>query len=114
MSEERFDRIDAALQSLGDRLTQTRQDITGIQAQLRRLGDAQAQMRNDMGVMHEEVLDRIRIATDDTGPRMEMNRRFDEVLSQLREHAVPGDAADRYFARKINEHERQLRKLEER
>ena len=41
-----------------------------------------------------------------------MNRRFDEVLTTLRDHAVPGDAVDRYFASKLNDHERRIRDLE--
>jgi hypothetical protein len=87
----------------------TRQDDS--RTELSRLG---GQLVHDMGVMHEDLLDHIRGAADDSGLRSEMNRRFDEVLAQLRDHALPGDAADRHFARTLNDHEKRLTDLERR
>ena len=71
-------------------------------------------LRSHMGVLHEDVIDRIRASAEDDSLRIEMNKRFDEVLASLKDHAIPGNAADRFFARKIKEHDRRLDALEKR
>jgi len=72
-----------------------------------------AELRTHMGVLHEDVIGRIRDMAEDASLRTEMNRRFDEVMTNLADHAIPGDAADRHFARAVNDHEKRITALEE-
>jgi hypothetical protein len=67
-----------------------------------------------MGVLHEETLERIRASAEDDSLRIEMNRRFDDVLRRLDDHAAAGDAADRHFARTVAEQGRRLDAVERR
>jgi hypothetical protein len=94
MSDERLARIEEHLHLL----------VTG-QA---KFATSLEELRNHMGVLHEDVVARIQALGEDDSLEIAMERRFDEVLRSLADHAIPGDATDRYLARKIKEHDERL------
>lgn len=107
MSEARFDRIDERLDVLTADVAVLKTDVTGLKAETRDL-------RTHMGVLHEEVLDRIAALGADDSLRREMQAGFAEIKRMILDHAVPGEAADRHFAATLADHERRIRTLEQR
>ncbi len=70
-------------------------------------------LRRHMGVLHEEVLDRIKGIGEDDSLRREMRAGFAELQELFRDHAIPGDAFDKQCAMTLSGHERRLKTLEQ-
>ena len=119
MSEERFQRIEQKLDGvvadvavLKTDVAVLKADVAGLKTDVGGLKTDVAALGNQMRVLHEDVIDRIR-ATDSTEIlRAEMRSGFAEVLRALADHAVPGEAADRLFARVLDDHEQRIQSLE--
>jgi chromosome segregation ATPase len=71
-----------------------------------------AELRRHMGMLHEDVIDRIRALKEDDSLRREMRAGFAELRQLLTDHTVVGDAADRRFAATLDDHEHRIRSLE--
>ncbi|HUF46350.1 MAG TPA: hypothetical protein VMM93_00980 [Vicinamibacterales bacterium] len=118
MSDDRLARIESKLDNLTADVGAVKLDVAVLKTDVGVLKTGQntlegkvVELGDHMRALHQDVVDRIKAIAEDDG-RIEMNRRFDEVLQAIRDHSIPGDAADRYFARKINEHDRRLDALE--
>ena len=70
-------------------------------------------IRRYMGVLHEDVVDRLREIREDDSLRREMRAGFAELRQLFLEHTIPGEAADRHFASALNDHERRIQTLEQ-
>jgi len=81
-------------------------DVTEIKVDLKDL-------RRHMGVLHEDVLDRIKGLGEDDSLRREMRAGFAELRELFRGHAIPGDAFDRQSALTLSDHERRIQALEQ-
>jgi hypothetical protein len=69
-------------------------------------------LRRHMGVLHEDVVDRIRGIREDDSLRQEMRAGFAMIMKRLDDHAIPGEAADRTFAATLGDHEKRITSLE--
>ena len=107
MSEERFQRIECKLDAVAADVAGLKTDVAGIYDNIDGLG-------RQMRVLHEDTLDRIRALNGYDALREEMRAGFQEVLRRLADHAVPGDAADRQFALRLDNHEQRIQALEHR
>jgi len=101
MSEERFARIEARLDSLNQGQDNLRAGQDSLRVGQDSLRVGQDELRRHMGVLHEEVLDRIQALVFDPEP---LRREFKAGISELREELVlriePLEAA----ARRKREH----------
>ena len=89
MSEERFDQIDRRFDQIDQRLDQ-------LAAELRaELKSETGDLRRHMGVLHEDLIDRIRGIGENDSLRQEVRAGFAMMTKRFDDHAVPGDAADR-------------------
>ncbi len=107
MSEERFDRLE-------HRLDGVIADVEVLKADVAVLKTDVKDFRRHMGVLHEEVLDRIRGIGEDDRLRREMRAGFAELRELLTSHAVPGEAVDRAHATTLADHEQRIQRLESR
>ncbi len=121
MSEERFDKIEERLDEvaadvgvLKTDVAGLKTDVAGLKTDVAGLKTDVADLRRHMGVLHEEVLDRIRGIGEDDSLRQEMRAGFAELRQLFKDHAIPGEAADRRFAATLNDHERRIQTLEAR
>jgi predicted nucleic acid-binding Zn-ribbon protein len=119
MSEERFDEIDRRFDRLTANVTNLQADVTHLQADVTVLKTDVAglktetvDLRRHMGVLHEDVIDRIRGIREDDSLRLEMRAGFAMIMKRLDDHTVPGDAADRAFAATLADHEKRITSLE--
>jgi predicted nucleic acid-binding Zn-ribbon protein len=69
-------------------------------------------VRRHMGVLHEEVLDRIKGIREDDSLRREMRAGFAELRQLFLNHTVPGEAADRRLFAITADHEQRISALE--
>jgi len=88
-------------------------DVAGLKTDVAGLKTDVADSRRHMGVLHEEVLDRIKGIREDDSLRREMRAGFAELRQLFLDHAVPGEAADRHFANTLQDHERRIHTLEQ-
>ena len=65
-----------------------------------------------MGVLHQQVIERIRALGEDDSLRAEMQRGFAELRDALSRHADVGDAVDRSHSALLAHHEQRLSNLE--
>jgi hypothetical protein len=107
MSEERFDEIDRRFDGLTADVASLKTDVIDLKAET-------VDLRRHMGVLHEDVVERIRAIGDDGSLRLEMRAGFAMIMKRLEEHAVPGEAADRHFAATLADHEQRITTLERR
>ena len=119
MSEERFDRIDKRFDGLEANVQVLQTDVAVLQADVAVLKTDVAVLKTDvrdlrrhMGVLHEEVLDRIRGIREDDSLRREMRAGFAEMRQMFLDHTIPGEAADRQFGVTLADHEQRIRTLE--
>ena len=75
MSEERFDRIE-------ERLDRLEHGQGAIRAEIGELRDGQDELRRHMGVLHEEVMDRLNVLTFDPEPLQREFRAADDALRE--------------------------------
>jgi hypothetical protein len=99
MSEERFGRIETKLDNLSKGQEELKRDVGGLKVDVgglkkdvgglkKDVGDlktGQADLRRHMGVLHEEVLDRIQALVFDPEP---LRREFKAGISDLREELI--------------------------
>jgi hypothetical protein len=93
MSEERFDRIDQTFTRIDQRFERVDQRLDALRADM---NTGFAELRRHMGVLHEEVLDRIAGTREYTGPTREeftelkemIGRRIDPLEATGRQHSV--------------------------
>jgi outer membrane murein-binding lipoprotein Lpp len=126
MSEERFDEIDRRFDRLTANVTSLQADVTNLQTDVTNLQadvtvlktdvaglkTETVDLRRHMGVLHEDVIDRIRGIREDDSLRLEMRAGFAMIMKRLDDHTVPGDAADRAFAATLADHEKRIASLE--
>jgi len=126
MSEERFDEIDRRFDRLTANVTSLQADVTSLQTDVTNLQadvtvlktdvaglkTETVDLRRHMGVLHEDVIDRIRGIREDDSLRLEMRAGFAMIMKRLDDHAIPGEAADRAFAATLADHERRITSLE--
>jgi hypothetical protein len=126
MSEVRFDEIDRRFDRLTANVTGLQADVTNLQADVTNLQadvtvlktdvaglkTESVDLRRHMGVLHEDVIDRIRGIREDDSLRLEMRAGFAMIMKRLDDHAIPGEAADRAFAATLADHERRITSLE--
>lgn len=112
MSEERFDEIDRRFDRLTANVTGLKTDATILKADIAELKTETVDLRRHMGVLHEDVIDRIRGIREDDSLRQEMRAGFAMIMKRLDDHAIPGEAADRAFAATLADHERRITTLE--
>ena len=98
MFEERFSEIDR-------RFDQLTADVATLKTET-------VDLRRHMGVLHEDVIDRIRGIGEVDGLRQEMRAGFTMMMKRFDDHAIPGEAADRAFAQTLADHERRITTLE--
>ena len=115
MSEERFDEIDRRFDRLTANVTNLQADVTHLQADVTVLKTDVAglktetvDLRRHMGVLHEDVIDRIRGIREDDSLRLEMRAGFAMIMKRLDAPTVPGDAAARAFAAATADHEKRI------
>ncbi len=70
-------------------------------------------LRRHMGVLHEDVLDRMKGLGEDDSLRREMRAGFAEMRELFRDHTIPGDAFDKQSALTLSDHERRIQILEQ-
>ena len=92
MSEERFARIETKLDNLSKGQEELKRDVGGLKVDVRGLTQdvsglktGQIDLRRHMGVLHEEVLDRIQALVFDPEP---LHREFKARISDLREELI--------------------------
>jgi len=112
MSEERFTRIDDRLDRVEIRLDRVEVRLEDLKVGQERLELRLEEVHRHAGVMHEDLVERIKALGGDDGTRLEMRRTVGEVRSQLAEHATLDDDAHRLFATSIKDHDRRLGSLE--
>ncbi len=126
MPEERFNEIDrrfdlvdsgmAVLQSdvaaLKSDVAELKSDVVALKADVTELKVETVDLRRHMGVLHEDVIDRIRGIREDDSLRQEMRAGFAMIMRRLDDHAVHGEAADRTFAATLADHEKRITSLE--
>lgn len=119
MSEERFDRIDkqfdgldADVQILQEDVAVLKTDVAVLKTDVAELKTDVRDLRRHMGVLHEEVLDRIRGIREDDSLRREMRAGFAELRQMFLDYTIPGDAADRQFGVTLADHEKRISTLE--
>jgi chromosome segregation ATPase len=141
MSEERFDRLDTRMDSLDTRMDSldtrmdsldtrmdsldTRMDsldtrmgsldtrMNSVEGDIQELKADVVGLRRHMGVLHEDVVGRIKALGEDDSLRREMRTGFAELRQMFQNHAVVGDATDRRHAGTLDDHERRIRALED-
>ncbi len=122
MSEERLDRVEQGMTKLVEDLRRSQDRRGGPEDRRRGPEDRRrpilktdvVDLRRHMGVLHEEVVGRIKALGEDDSLRREMRAGFAEMRQLFLAHTVPGDAADRVFAATLNDHERRIQTLEQR
>lgn len=114
MSGERFDEIDRRFDGLVADLTDLKTDVAGLKTDVAGLKTGAVDLRRHMGVLHEDVIERIRGIREDDSLRLEMRAGFAMIMKRLDDHAILGDAADRRFAATLGDHEQRITTLERR
>jgi uncharacterized coiled-coil DUF342 family protein len=142
MSEERFERIEQRLDGLWVDMAEIKADVAELKTDVAELKTDVAGLKTDvaglktdvgglkgavtdlqresrdlrihMGVLHEDLVDRIKAIREDDSLRREMRAGFAELKQLLLDHAIPGDAADRHFAATLHDHEQRISTLERR
>jgi uncharacterized coiled-coil protein SlyX len=126
MSEERLNRFETRMETMAGDVAVLKTDVaelkTTVASNTTAIGELRIavtgntssieDLRRHMGVLHEEVLDRIRAIGEDDGLRREMRAGFAELRQILKDHIIVGDAADRNAAARLDDHERRIRRLE--
>ena len=84
--DTRFDGVEKRLDDVAADVAVLKTDMGGVKTEL-------VDLRRQMGVLHEEVIDRIRGIGEDDSLRSEMRAGFAEIRQMFRDHAVPGEAA---------------------
>ena len=112
MSEERFNEIDRRFDRLTAEVSELKTDVAELKTDVAGLKTETVDLRRHMGVLHEDVIDRIRAIREDDSLRQEMRAGFAMILERLDHHAIPGEAADRAFAATLADHEKRITKLE--
>lgn len=87
-------------------------DVAVLKTDVAELKTDVKDLRRHMGVLHEDVLDRIKGIREDDSLRQEMRAGFAEMRQLFAAHTVPGDAADRHFAATLADHGRRIHALE--
>src|SRR5688572_19151885 len=98
MSEQRFDGIDRRFDEVDRRFDEVDLRFVEVDRRLEALTAETVDLRRHMGVLHEDVVDRIRGIREDDSLRHEMRAGFAMIMKRLDDHAIPGEAADRAFA----------------
>jgi hypothetical protein len=88
--------------------------VAGLKTDVAELKTETVAIRRHMGVLHEDVIDRIRGIREDDSLRLEMRAGFAMIMKKLEDHAIPGEAADRRFAATLGDHEQRITTLERR
>jgi hypothetical protein len=98
--DERFERIEGRLDTLTAGQAELRADVAGLKADVAGLKTDVGDLRRHMGVLHEDVIARIRAIPDPTDPLMramraefaqlreEMDRRFVPLEATVRQHSI--------------------------
>jgi chromosome segregation ATPase len=138
--EGRLDRVEGRLDTIGDDVGVLKTDVGvlktdvgvlktavgglqtavgGLQTSVGRLEAGMTGLENrleevdrHMGVLFEELVDRIKALDRDDGTRLEMRRTVAEVRSELAEHVTSDSDAHRHFAESVREHAQRLTRLE--
>ena len=128
MSEQQLSRLDSRLDRVEGRIDRMADDIAVLQTDVgvlktdvkdlkigqARLEDRLEEVHQRMGVMHEDLVDKIKALGGDDGTRLEMRRTVGEVRREFAEHATLDDDAHRFFANSLKDHDRRLGTLESR
>ena len=112
MSEERFNEIDRRFDRLTAEVSELKTDVAELKTDVAGLKTETVDLRRHMGVLHEDVIDRIRGIREDDSLRQEMRAGFAMILERLDHHAIPGEAADCALAATLADHEKRITKLE--
>jgi len=113
MSDQQLEQILTRLGGLEGTTGGVVRDVAVIKTDVAVLKTDVKDLRRHMGVLHEEVLDRIKGIGEDDSLRREMRAGFAELQELFRDHAIPGDAFDKQCAMTLSGHERRLKTLEQ-
>jgi chromosome segregation ATPase len=103
--DQRFVQVDQGFHQIDGRLEQLTADVASLITET-------VDLRRHMGVLHEDVVDRIRGVGENDSLRQEMRAGFAMMMKRFDDHAIPGDAADRAFAAALADHEKRITALE--
>ena len=119
MSDERLDRFEHRLDKLGvdvgvlqTDVAMLKTDVAVLKTDVGGLKTDVSDLRRYMGVLHEEVLDRIRGIGEDDRLRREMQAGFAQMREMFQNHAVPGEAVDRAHSATLADHEVRISAIE--
>jgi len=126
MSDERLDRFEHRLDKLGvdvgvlqtdvavmkTDVAVMKTDVAVLKTDVGGLKTDVSDLRRYMGVLHEEVLDRIRGIGEDDRLRREMQAGFAQMREMFQNHAVPGEAVDRAHSATLADHEVRISAIE--
>ena len=110
--ERRIDAVAAGLEVVKADVAGLKTDVAGLKTDVAGLKTDVVDLRRHMGVLHEDLIDRITAIGADDSLRREMRAGFTELRQLILDHAIPGDAADRAFAATLQDHERRIQRLE--
>ena len=105
--DRRFDLVDSGMAVLQSDVAELKSDVAELKSDVAELkSDAVAlksdvtelkvetiDLRRHMGVLHEDVIDRIRGIREDDSLRQEMRAGFAMIMKRLDDHGIPGEAA---------------------
>lgn len=112
--DTRFDRVEKRLDGVAADVGVLKTDVGVLKTDVGGLKSELSDLRRHMGVLHEEVIDRIRGIGEDDSLRNEMRTGFAEIRQMFRDHTVPGEAADKHFSKTLDNHEQRIQALERR
>ena len=96
MSEERLAKVEQNLAKVEQRLANVEQNLDGMQVDITDLKHGQDDLKRHMGVLHEEVLDRIKTLAFDPGPlRRDIRTDLAELEERINRRLDPIEAAVR-------------------
>jgi chromosome segregation ATPase len=110
--DQRLDRLTTDMSELKTDVAELKTDVAGLKTDVAGLKSETVDLRRHMGVLHEDVIDRIRGIREDDSLRQEMRAGFAMILKRLDYHVIPGEAADRAFAATLADHEKRITTLE--
>jgi chromosome segregation ATPase len=89
-------------------------DVSGLKTEVSGLGERIEDVSRHMGVMHEDLIDRIKALDWREEARSDMHRNVAEVRVELAAHATTDGDAHRFFATSLTEQDRRIGRLESR
>ncbi len=113
-SELRLDKLSADVGVLQADVAVLKTDVAVLKTDVGELKTDVSDLRRYMGVLHEEVLDRIRGIGEDDRLRREMQAGFAQMREIFKNHTVPGEALDRAHSATLADHEIRISTLERR